>query len=279
MSITGGQKYFKENKSKTGSATSSVSGAASVSNILDSNMETYWRSVGSSDSITEEITITFSGSKTIDRILLVDMNWKEFNIQYDAGGVWTSFSSVVGLDGSTSGISETAFADTTAYYEFTSVTTGSIRIQVTKSQVVDAQKYLNQCICTEELGTFVGYPVVSGITLSRAQKNKMTLNGKFSVQKSLETLGYKLKFVDYPSLSAYNADVDLMLTLMDSEDPFLVWLCGGRRGTSYFKYPLPGFRLNDVKQMQIGKAYKMSYSKNIYVNQINISAVDLIEVI
>ena len=279
MAITGGIKFFKENKAKSASASSSISGTASVLNLLNSNVETFWRSSGSSDSITEEIIITFSGDKTIDRLLIANFNGKLFNAQYDASGVWTSFANVVGLDGSVSGISETTYDKDTAYYEFDSVTTGAIRIQITSTQTADQEKFINQVIATEELGTFVGYPKVSNISLGRNQKSKRTLNGKFSIQKSIETLGYKLAFSDYPSLEAYNADIDLVMTLLDSEDPFIPWLCGGRYGSDYFRYTLRGFKLTDLPQMQVANTYSMSYSKNIYTNQVNISSVDLVEVI
>lgn len=279
MPITGGIKFFKKSKNLDAAATSAISGTASVSNLLDSNKETYWRSSGSSDSTTEEVVITFSGDKTIDRILISDFNGKEFNIKYDSSGVWTDFSNVVGIDGSMGSISETTFSQNSTYYEFDSVTTGAIRIQITKTQVAGAEKYINQVVATEELGTFVGYPDVSNIELDRNERVKETLNGKFSVQKSLETFAYKLRFSDYPSYSAYNADIDLVLALMDLEDPFIVWLCGGRYGTSYFKYTLPGFRLKDIPQMQIIRRYQMNYTKNIYTGQVNISSVEMAEVI
>lgn len=280
MAVTGGIKIFKENKIKDATASSNVSGTGSVSSLLNQNRETFWRSSGSNDSTTEEIEIEFSGSKTIDRIFLLNINAKSFNIQYDVAGVYTDFSSVVGLDGALGGgISETTFAKNTAYYEFASVTTDKIRIQIDSTQTTNAEKYINQVICTEEMGTFVGYPNISAVDIDRSQRNKITVSGKYSVQKSLETFGVNLKLIDYPSLAAYNADVDLCFDLMDSEDPFLVWLCGGRYGTTYFQYTLRGFRLIDVIQMQVLKSYKVSYSKNIYINQVNIPSLDLGEVI
>lgn len=279
MSITGGIKFFKESKIKDATAESSVSGNASVASLLNNNRETFWRSSGSNDSTTEIITVTFAEDKAIDRIALVNTNAKNFNITYDVSGTWTAFANVVGIDGAETGINITGHAQDTAYYEFDSVTTGSIKIEIDTTQTVDAEKFINHVICTEELGTYVGYPSIDKLQLDRNQKNKATLNGRFSVQKSLETMAFKLKFMDYPVKAAYNADIDLCLTLMDSEDPFIVWLCGGRYGTDYFKYTLPGFRLKDMIQMQIGKAYTLSYSKNTYTNGVNISALDLIEVI
>jgi hypothetical protein len=61
------------------------------------------------------------------------------------------------------------------------------------------------------------------------------------------------------------------MKIQDREEPFLVWLCGGRRGTAFFRYTLRGFRLKDVYQMNITKAVSLSYDKNVYVNMLNAS--------
>ena len=60
-----------------------------------------------------------------------------------------------------------------------------------------------------------------------------------------------------------------MLAIHDLDFPFLVWLCGGRRGTQYFNYTLRGFRLKDVYQMQIDKALNLSYTANVTKNSLN----------
>lgn len=273
MSITGGIKFFDKSKSLgvDGATITASSGDSSADYALDRNAATYWRSVGSLDVTTETITVTFSSSKTFNRLFLLDTNFKDFNIKYDVSGVWTHFSSVYGLDGSKANITETAFSDSTAYYEFASVTTTSIQINVLKSQVVDAQKYVSQIICTQEIGTFAGYPDIKSLDFDRNSKVNKTSGGRYLVQKGDETAGFELNFKSYPSSSEYSPDIDLVMELQDSEDPFLVWLCGGRRGTNYFRYTLRGFRLKDLFQMQITKPMKLDYSQNVYVNSLNAS--------
>lgn len=276
MAITGGSKFFEKSKNLDATIVAS-SGDASSANAIDLSPVTYWRSVGSNDSTTETITVTFNGNKTIDRILLVDTNAKSLTIKYDVSGTWTNFSSVVGLDGSKANISETTFSDNTAYYEFASVTTGSIQITITATQTANQEKYINQIICTEEIGTFVGYPEWSSIVLDRNEKSRRTISGKYSIQKSLESFAYKLSFKNYPSSSTYNADIDLVFTLHDGEEEFLVWPCGGRRGTNYFKYTVRGFRLKDIRQVQLSKELNVRYLDNIYTNPVNIATIDLVE--
>ncbi len=271
MSVTGHIKFFEKSQclSKDGALISASSGDSSSVYALDTNPDTKWRSVSSTDLVTESLTITFSEAKTITRLLLLDINWKGFVIQYNLGGTWTHFSSVYGLDGSKSNITETVFADSTAYYEFASVSTTGIRIQITTTQTANAQKYLAQAIATSELGTLLGWPSVSDVEHDRNSRVQKTLSGKFVVQKSLETASFDLSFKNYPPSSTYNPDFDLIMTLQDREDPFLVWLCGGRRGTTYFRYILRGYRLKDVYNMQITKPLKVGYSDSIYTNPLN----------
>jgi hypothetical protein len=188
---------------------------------------------------------------------------------YDVAGTWTHFASVVGLDGSKANITETAFVDSSAYYEFTPVTTSSIRVRINKSQVVDAQKYASQIIVTTELGTFVGFPKIESVTSDRNSRVSQTSSGRYIVQKSVETFSFAMTFASYPRKSTYNVDFDLVMTLQDRETPFLVWLCGGRRGIKYFSYALRGFRLKDCVQVQVTRPMKLSYTNGVYQAGLN----------
>lgn len=275
MAITGGIKFFdiSQNLFEDGTTATATSGEFAISRALDRNPITKWRSVGSSDSSTETITVTFPDSVPIDRILLVDHNFKQFQVKYDLSGVYTDFTNVVGIDGALGGgISETNFADDTAYYEFDSVTTPSIQITIDTTQSVDAEKFISQIISTTEIGTLQGFPLVTGITPTRNQRNRQVLSGRTIVQKSEETISFNLDFSNYAvSNSIYHADLDLAMTLFDREDNFLVWLCGGRRGSNYFKYTLRGFRLKDIYQMQTVNDYELSYRDNVYVNPVSLA--------
>lgn len=276
MAITGGIKFFKKNEMSDGSP-SATSGDAAAKFILDLDVDTYWTSVGSSDSETETITINFGSSKTIDRVLLLDHNFKNFSVKYLSGSSYVAFANVIGIGGtSLSGITETTFSKDSSYYEFDSVTTSAIQISCLSTQTTNAEKYLSQAIATSELGTFVGYPEVSKIDLSRNTRSKKTLSGRFSVQKSQQTLGYSIRFRNYPSSTVYNVDVDLAITLFESEDPFLIYPCGGRYESQHFSYQLPGFRLRDCILSQIKKGYRLKYVKNIYTNPLDVGGLETV---
>lgn len=269
--ISGGAKFFSPSKclEVNGATISASTGDNAASYAIDRNAETKWRSLASNDSTTETLTITFNGNQTIDRIFIMDHNWKNFVIQYDVSGTWTHFTSVTGIGGSLANLTQTNYSRSTAYYEFTPITTGLIRIQITTTQVANAEKYCSQIIATEELGTLVGYPDVKDVELDRSSRVTKTISGKVVVQKSIETVDFDLTFKNYPRSDVYNVDIDLMMALHDREDPFLVWLCGGRVGTPYFAYTLRGWRPQDLYLMQVTKAYKLGYTDNIYNNGLN----------
>lgn len=273
--ITGGIKFFSKNQvlEIDGGSITASSGDVVAESAIDKNPITSWISVGSDDSTTETLTLTFP-SATIDRILLQNHNWREFTVEYWNGSSWTSFANVVGLDGSTSGISETDFADDTAYYEFDEVTTTQLRIQVVKTQTADEEKNIAQVIACQELGTLQGFPMVKRLRHSRNERKKTMLSGKVFIQKSIDSFECRIDFQDYPG--SYSADIDLAMSLFDREDPFLMWLCGGRRGADYFSKAVRGFRLQDVYLMQVGKDVTIDYRSGGYKNPVNLS-VDLEE--
>ncbi len=271
MAISGGIKFFKKSKNlyADGTQIMATSGDASALYSIDKNSFTFWRSVSSDDTTSEVITITFNASITIDRLLLIDHNWKDFNVKYFSGGSYVHFASVVGISGSQSNITETTFAQNTSYYEFTPVTTTSVQLTVTKTQVVDAQKYISQIIFTEEIGTLDGFPIISAVEHDRNLRKKEMLSGKMLVVKSEESFKTELKFNNYPA--SLSDDIDLMMELHDMENPFLVWLCGGRYGSQYFKKQIKGFRLQDVYQVQVMASIKLDYMNNMYKGPVNFS--------
>lgn len=268
MSITGGIKFFDTSKclATVGGSALTGSSPSAAQYIIDRNPYTVWRSVGSNDSTSELITITFP-STTFSRIFLIGHNFKQFTVKYGPSGYSTDFANVTGLDATgLSGISETAFADNVAYYEFNAVTTTGIRITPTKTQVADQDKYISQVIITNELGTLTGFPVIDAVRASRNLRVQEMLSGRKNIVKSIEALSFHMALDPYPA--SYSSDLNLLLSLHDREDPFLSWLCGGRRSTSQFGYKIRGFRLQDVIPCQISEVVEQSYLKNMYVGPV-----------
>lgn len=281
MSITGGVKFFEQNYALSSFGGSIVdtlgTGTAVVNYAIDKNRQTYWKTVGSDDSTTETLTLTFQSS-AITRILLVDHNWKQYTVKYWNGASFVDFTSVVGLDGALGGgITETTFADTTSYYEVASVTTTKIQITVTKTQTANAQKYISQIVATTELGTLQGFPLISGSSVTRSVRQMQMMSGRSKVVKSVEAYSLQLDFSEYSGASTYSPDLDLMYQLNDRDTPFLVWACGGRRGSTYFKYAPRGMRLQDLYLMQLVTDIVGSFPQSIYTSTVGLDVLEFQE--
>ncbi len=264
MSISGGIKFFAENYalSDNGGAVTVSSGSVAANYAIDKLPYTYWTSVGSNDSTQETITVSFA-SQAITRILLLDHNWKDYTVKYWNGSAYVHFASVVGMDGSMTNITETAFADSSSYYEVASVTTTLIQIKVNKTQTADAQKYIATIMPTIELGTFAGFPTINPVNLTRTVRTMQMLSGRVKMVKQPAAFSVTLSFQNYPVLS-YSADINVITTLIDRETPFYIWLCGGRRGSNYFSANMRGFRLQDVYRVQIDSDYVSNWTDNIF---------------
>lgn len=272
MSISGGIKFFTKSACKLADGAQAIasSGVSSANFAIDRNSDTKWVTSGSNDTLTETLSISFSGTQTFNRLLLTDFNFKQFTIQYDVSGVWTDFTNTVGIDGATSmgKISETVFSDDSAYYEFDTVMSSKLLITVTKTQIANQDKFLNLLTVTTEIGTLQGHPGIKA-TVDKNERKKPALSGRMMIIKSIETFSVILNFKNYPGRSPYGNDFDIMFRLFDLDDNFLVWLCGGRRGSGYFSYQARPFRLRDIYECNVSDKITPIYSNEIFSTSVN----------
>lgn len=267
MSVTGGIKFFKRNFSllKDGATATASSNTEGVKYLLSPVRYAKWISVGSSDATEETITITFPSSKTIDRLFLLGFNLKEFDVKYFDGLSFVDFSNVIGVNGvEQSTINETNFSFDSAYYEFDSVTTSQVQIKARKTQVADEEKMITTFVSTMEIGTLEGYPSISS-SLSNNEKRSKALSQRFVIQKTYETVSFQLGFKTHP----FQNDLNIMEELFESIDSYLIFPCGGRTGSQYFKIDQKAWRLDDLFQVQNRGKFQSNFEKNIYTNGFN----------
>lgn len=272
--INGAVKFFEQNYAlfRDGGTANASSNDAAAKFFLDISRYTQWESLGSNDLTTETITVTLKLSQLVDRLFLVDMNFKEFTIKYDNGGGFVDFTNVVGVNGVESAlISETDFAHDTAYYQFDPVTTNRFQITCLKTKVADVQKVLTQFIATEELGTFEGFPRVKPSS-SRNETKAKALSRRFVVQKTYETNDVKITFKTHP----FQNDLDIVEELFNREESFLVYPCGARSGSIYFKVNQMNWRLKDIYNMQLTGKLKNESEKGVYTLGFN-KSITLVE--
>lgn len=272
MTITGGIKFFERSSALYKDGTTCVADYASASqnNILKNNQRVYSETVGANDDTTTATwTITYNQDVTIDRIILNRINFKSFTIKYDLSSVWTDFTNVVGLDGALGGgIAESSFSDETSYYEVDSVTTTGIQITATETQTADQEKIIYNLFTTAELGTLEGYPQITPIEATRNPRESDNLGGLMNSQKGFKVHSFSLDFTSHPKQNDY----DLIESLYDRSTSFLVWPCGGRRGTTYIRFPIKGYNLKDIFNMQTTGGFGSGYPNSIYINAPNFSA-------
>lgn len=157
--ITGMFKVFYKNSIiDYANAVTASSGSATLPNLYDLDRSTRWISSGSNDSTTEYIEFVFDNAQTFNRIAILNCNWKNFQIKYDSGGVYTNFSTVYSKKSdvaSASSINITNNTDIARYFEFASVTTTKIRFYIDTTMTTNAEKYVYEIYLGQEIGTFI----------------------------------------------------------------------------------------------------------------------------
>ena len=259
MAISGGIKLFEKSKAlfKDGATIAASTGDSAADFAISMNRNLRWDSVGSNDSTMETLTITFDSSKTFDRIFLVGMNAKDFKIFYDTS---SDFANVTALDGTAAKIDVTNWTEDTAYFEFDEVTASSILIQIFNTQTANAEKYVTLAAVTSELGTFNGFPDVRP-TIDANEKRAQVQSGKYITQKNFEVFEANLS-----SEHTDQTDITLMDTIYESQDPFLLWLCGGKYGTTNFSVNFKNWRLRDLYQVQTFGNIRTTFRSNVYLS-------------
>ena len=266
MAVSGGIKFFRKNRGdidddNAGAAASS--GSATRAYARNRKRYLRWESVGSDDLTTETYTLEFGADYDIDRIILKRNNFKAFTVKYWDGAAYVHFANVVTAEGTQANITETTNTKSTNYYEFTSVNTGKIQISVDTTQVADEEKHLYECIATEEIGTFEGYPGYVG-TFDKKRSRKNALTGRVAVSIFGESFKCRLRFSGYPT----EADHTIVNTLWELDKEFLIYPCGADAG-QYRYEDMIGNRLQDLYLVTIDRDLSPSYTRNVYVNALN----------
>ncbi len=268
MSISGGIKFFDINYAYSPllasyAATNAGSGANDGNEQLSRNPYIYYNAGVSTDIIEVFFTMTFSSARTLNRIFMLGINFKDFTVEYWNGSAWVNFTNVITQLSSTpvTGIDYASFATDFLYAEFDSISTTSVRWRCLTTQTVNANKQINKFIATFELGTLLGFPTID-LSHSNNANVQQSQSGYASINKRFKIANLNLGFNAYP----VQADIDLLLTLFERSDPFLVWLCGGNFGTTYFRFSQLGYRLKDLYLMDCIGDLGANYYANIFVN-------------
>jgi len=309
MTISAGNpKCFELSKAlwKDGATVSVTSGESTKNNLIDFNKLTRWQSIGTDDTITETIIITFQEVATISSLLLLNHNWKSFEIHpvtsafildhigdeildyvsdelEDDGGI-LSFQNVTSSYNSTpqNDILETEYAFENSYYEFDPVYCAGLKIDITLAQelhdVPNQEKFCFRIIPTVEVdnasGTFASFPDIQRPTDYYGINSRM-INGKYRVQKQnpIFSCGVFLK------TNPLQSDITLMEFLRNSPFDFLFYPSGGAHvELGQYRFSSLPYNLDDIYQMQVNRFSMGRYIRNLTSNPINMS-ISLLETI
>jgi hypothetical protein len=230
------------------SATASQ-GADYASFVLNRSNNSAWITTGSVDADNTTLTIDMGTPRTIDSIILLVHNFKAYTVKYYNGVTYVAFSTP---------IAETTNTQVSTFHTVTPTMTRYLQLQITGTMTVDDDKSLCQFIATEAIGQFAGWPVISSHNVSRLKNTGKMLSGKSNIQENVGFFSCNL------SVECWTSDADLTLVeaLYDSNEGFLVSLCGGVE--TQFKTIRKGYRLEDVFLMKPSNELSMDYLNGIY---------------
>lgn len=260
-------KFFR--KSRCDYSFSYVSATASntpgsAANTLQRSNRTGWGTTGSSDAENTTFQVNFGDAVTIDSILLIGHNWKNYKIQYLAndGVTWTDFNPVVNPTNST---------DTTTLHSVPNTVTTALLVTIFGTQVPNAEKILNQFIATTLLGQLAGWPVINKPTLSRSLLAQPVISGKVNMAQQVGAFSCMLNVQVWSS----DADLSLMETLKNATEGFLFWPCGGDQ--TQFLTVREGYRLQDIYLCRFKNEWTPQLYKGFYRSGMTIQT-ELVEV-
>ncbi len=266
-----GIKFFRKNKidlDYTGvvltvtDAIATDTGEDYIDFLRNRNNTSGWATTDSTDAANTQLDIDLGSGKDIDSIHLVSMNFKAYTIKYWNGSSYVDFSTAIAV---------TANAVATKHHTFNSVSARLIRIIITQTFVADDDKFMTQLIITEALGEFSFQPRIKPI-VDRSRKATKYLSGKSHIIKSVAAFQVQVEKQNVTG----DTDLDLVESLFDSYEGFLVWLCGGT--TTQYDTSRIGYRLEDLFLMNVGNEYRPEWEDSRYNNGVEVD-LKLLEVV
>jgi hypothetical protein len=226
------------------------SGSLLVDHLYDFDRSTRWISSGSDDSTQESIEIEWDLTLSVDRICLLNMNWKQFSIQYWNGSAYVDFANVYSYktDSPATGITITGNADLARYFEFDQVQTKKIKILIDTTQTVDSEKYIYELYVGSEMGTFIDdlhcKPNQCDLDVSNKNSKYITKSngGSLKITRS-DKVSFKVKIKELWN----QTDIQLIQAMHDYGE-FAVYPCGAYSGAYTIER---GYRIQDLYHVLI----------------------------
>ncbi|OFZ54979.1 MAG: hypothetical protein A2428_03135 [Bdellovibrionales bacterium RIFOXYC1_FULL_54_43] len=259
---------FKKNICDYGNSEVVLSASAAgefVNYLRDRSNRTGWMTTGSSDAEQVTLTADFGDTRDFDSLLLVKQNFKSYSAQYEdpVTEQMVDFSTPINVLNN---------QDEVAYHHFQKVASKKLEIKINGTMIPNSEKRMCQLIATELRGQFQAWPVIKDPTHSRNRTKTKMLSGKQSVRENVGGTSFKLKV----KILKNQADIDLVESMYDSSEGFLVWPCGG--DSSQFISSIKGYRKEDIFLMKCENEYESERYGGFYQSGIELG-MNLAEVV
>ena len=170
-----------------------VGNTALASLLIDGLKDTQYVTLGdNSDLTTSSIHYSLTSSEAIDKILLLNQNFKKFRLFYD-GATANSFTIVNGQ--TTTSIWDTN-SDTSLYIDISTVTVSSITLEITETITADQEKEIGEFTVSKNIVTFPRNPSHKGYKplIKRKQIVHELSDGSTKLHNVANNYKNKLKF-------------------------------------------------------------------------------------
>ena len=224
-----------------------------------------WATTESTDAANTQLDVVMSDEPEISEILLIQMNFKAYTIQYWDGLAFVDFSLAINVAGN---------ADKDKRHTFDSVTPveGRVRIIITAAFNVDDDKFMRQLIFTQLIGQFERFPIIEDVEDGRRRRGIKMLSGRVKVIKS--TGNFKATLTQ--NNEVVENDLALQEAMFESFGGFLVSLSGFEE--TQFRTVRIGYRKRDVFLMNCENEYEPIHEGGFYQHgtPINIELVETV---
>ena len=222
-----------------------------VKQVRDRSNFTGHATTGSSDAANTQYDIDVIDPFSVDTIVLVNMNFGSYTLQYHNGSSFVDFSTPINVSGNSSD---------TKFHEFDAVTPTQYRLIVTGTQVADDDKSISQIILTKKVGTFVAEPEIGRFLFDSDKRSNKLISGKRQISRKAESLVVQLGFPPNKTQS----DLDLIKDLYQSMEGRLISFVGA--DDSSVGLTVSGFRNKDLFLMTPDDDYDSSFFEGRFAN-------------
>lgn len=205
------------------------SSPGTIENCADYDRTTKWESIGSSDIVTEYIDIEFMTadgqheSRTIDNMILVGINFKNFSL-YKNNWNGAAYDGWVLVDATTDN------ADGTVIIPITSFSTHRVKLEITTTIVVNEEKSIEEFILTSLIWQATMPMDVFNIKNIQKSVMRRLYSGKGQKVNHYDKWAAKIEFKQITQ-----TELNALRSIYDTQSSFIVILEPYYEDESYYK--------------------------------------------